>query len=174
MIPSRDMVELVEPLIPALRRYARALMRDPDTADDLVQDGLERAMTRWTQRRREQSTRAWMFTILHNLAINRLRTRKAAFVPLEDAPEARLAQAPDQEAAMHRRDIVGALEQLPEDQRHLLLLISLEGVSYAEAAAITGVPIGTVMSRLARGRERLRRLLEETVDPVRPSLRIVK
>ncbi len=174
MIPSRDMTELVEPLIPALRRYARALMRDPDTADDLVQDSLERAMTRWSQRRREQSTRAWMFTILHNLAINRLRTRKPAHLPLDDVSEARLAQAPDQEAAMQRRDLLEALERLPEDQRHLLLLISLEGLSYAEAAVVTGVPIGTVMSRLARARERLRRLLEEGVDPARPALRIVK
>lgn len=149
-------------------------MRDPDAADDLVQDSLERAMTRWAQWRRRDSTRAWMFAILHNLAITRLRTRKAVHVPLDEAPDARLAQAPDQEAAMQRRDLLEALHELPEDQRHLLLLISLEGVSYAEAAVVTGVPVGTVMSRLARARERLRRLLEVEPNGARPTLRLVK
>lgn len=175
MTPAPDMIELVEPLIPAMRRYARALLRDREAADDLVQDCLERAITRWPQRRPDGSARAWMLTMLHNLAINRIRSlrRRGDFVPLDVVDPAVFGRAGDQEAAMQGRDLLAALDRLPDDQRQIMLLVALEGVSYAEAAAIMGVPIGTVMSRLSRGRERLRQLLAEP-GRARPNLRIVK
>lgn len=175
MTPAPDLIELVEPLIPAMRRYARALLRDREAADDLVQDCLERAITRWPLRRPDASTRAWMLTMMHNLAINRIRSfrRRGDPVPLEAVDPSWLAQAPDQEATMRGRDLLAALDRLPGDQRQVVLLVSLEGVSYAEAAAVIGAPIGTVMSRLSRGRERLRQLLAEP-ERDRPGLRIVK
>src|ERR1700737_2709215 len=87
------MTLLIEPLIPALRRYAHGLMRDRATADDLVQDCLERAISRWHQRREDNDPRSWIFTILHNLAINRMRQkqRRGPHIPLEDADEDSLA-----------------------------------------------------------------------------------
>ncbi len=154
----RDMMLLVEPLIPGLRRYARALLRDASAADDLVQDCLERAINRWHQRRPDGDARTWMFTILHNLAMNRLRQskRRGQHIPLEDAAEAALGQPAAQEAGLHQGAIVEAVERLPEEQRTVLLLVSVEDLSYAEAAKALGVPVGTVMSRLSRARERLR------------------
>ena len=176
-----DMIRLIEPMIPALRRYARGLTRNHAGADDLVQDCLERAIDRWPQRRADGDARNWVFTILHNLAINRLRQnqRRGPHIPIEDAAETVLAEAPAQEQALNRRDILEALDQLPEEQRALLLMISVEGLSYAECAAVLDVPIGTVMSRLSRGRERLREIIEREVDPSsntvrRPTLRRVK
>jgi RNA polymerase sigma-70 factor (ECF subfamily) len=159
-----EMMQLVEPLIPALRRYARALTRDRTAADDLVQDCLERAITRWGQRREDGDVRSWMFAILHNLAVNRMRqsARRGAMLPIEDASDAALSRPATQEDALRHRDLVQALGQLPEEQRAVLLLVSVEDLSYAETARVLGVPIGTVMSRLSRGRDRLRELMDET------------
>jgi RNA polymerase sigma factor (sigma-70 family) len=153
----KDLMLLVEPLIPALRRYARTLMRDRDAADDLVQDCLERVISRWHQRRADGDTRTWVFTVLHNLAINRLRqrARRGWHIGLDDAGEAAMARPATQENRLHHHDMLRALESLPEDQRSVLVLISVEGLSYAEAARVVDVPIGTVMSRLARAREKL-------------------
>jgi len=159
----KDMMLLVEPLIPALRRYARSLMRaDAAGADDLVQDCLERAITRWHQRRADGDARTWLFTILHNLAVSRMRQRdrRGWHVPIEDAAEAATARPPTQEAGLRHRELLRALDQLPEEQRSVLLLVSVEDLSYAEAATVLDVPIGTVMSRLSRGRERLLRIME--------------
>lgn len=159
----KDMMLLVEPLIPALRRYARSLMRaDAAGADDLVQDCLERAITRWHQRRADGDARTWLFTILHNLAVNRMRqrARRGWDVPIDDAAEAATARPPTQEAGLRHRELLRALDQLPEEQRSVLLLVSVEDLSYAEAAKVLDVPIGTAMSRLSRGRERLRRIME--------------
>jgi RNA polymerase sigma-70 factor (ECF subfamily) len=159
------MVRLLEPMIPALRRYARALVRDRSAADDLVQDGLERALSRWHQRRPDGDTRSWVFTILHNLAVNRSRqaARRGAHLPLESLAEP--GQPALQEDALRHRDLLRALDGLPEDQRSVLLLVSVEDLSYAEAATVLGVPLGTVMSRLARGRERLRQAMEGEAAP---------
>jgi len=156
------MTLLIEPLIPALRRYAHGLMRDRATADDLVQDCLERAISRWHQRREDNDPRSWIFTILHNLAINRMRQRqrRGPHIPLEDADEGSLFTSPPQEEGLLQDDLMRALYGLPQDQRALLLLVSVEDLSYAEAADVLKIPIGTVMSRLARARERLRRALE--------------
>jgi len=156
----------VELTIPALRRYARALTRDADIADDLVQDTLVRAL------RSEHlflggDVRSWMYTILTNLNRNRLRSlaRRPAMASIEDndAPD---ASHPESGA----RDIERALASLVEEQRHALLLVVLEGLSYREVADVQGVPIGTVMSRLARARAQVKSFL----DGERPTLRRVK
>jgi RNA polymerase sigma factor (sigma-70 family) len=153
-----DMIRLVEPLIPALRRYASALTRDPAEADDLVQDSLERAVSRWSQRR-DGDVRTWMFTILHNLFVSRVRqrARRGVHLPIEDAGEAALMQAPAQEHGLRHRELVNAVAALPPEQKSVLLLVTVEDMSYAEVAKVLGVPVGTVMSRLSRARERLRR-----------------
>jgi RNA polymerase sigma-70 factor (ECF subfamily) len=151
---------LLEPLIPALRRYAYALMRDHAAADDLVQDTLERALSRWTSRRPNGELRAWLFTILRNLHIDARRQgqRRCAHVEIDEADHRETAAR--QEMALEARDVLAALEQLPEEQKSLLLLIGVEDFSYEEAARILGVPIGTVMSRLSRARQKLRSIVE--------------
>ena len=151
---------LLEPLIPALRRYAYALMRDHAAADDLVQDTLERALSRWTSRRPDGELRAWLFTILRNLHIDAHRQgqRRGAHVEIDEADHRETAAR--QEMALEARDVLAALEQLPEEQKSLLLLIGVEDFSYEEAARILGVPIGTVMSRLSRARQKLRSIVE--------------
>ncbi|WP_284945961.1 sigma-70 family RNA polymerase sigma factor [Acidisoma cladoniae] len=173
-----DMADLIEPLIPALRRYARSLMRDPAAADDLVQDTLERSVSRWHQRRPDGDARTWMFTILHNLAVNRMRqtTRRGRHLPIEDAEESAMARPSTQEDGLRQIDIMAAVHSLPDDQRSVLLLISVEDLTYAEAARVLDVPIGTVMSRLARARARLTRIMEEESAPAaqRPHLRSVQ
>jgi RNA polymerase sigma-70 factor (ECF subfamily) len=173
-----DIAHLIEPVIPALRRYARTFVRGAADADDLVQDTLERAISRWHQRRSDGETRTWLFTILHNLAVNHLRraARRGREVPLDDAGESDVGVPSTQEDALRRDDILGAVGQLPDDQRSVLLLVSIEDVSYAEAARILDIPIGTVMSRLARARAQLQKLLEQQGKPAsdRPYLRRVQ
>src|ERR1700740_2290434 len=171
-----DIAHLIEPVIPALRRYARTFVRDAGTADDLVQDTLERAISRWHQRRSDADTRSWLFTILHTRAVNHLRrAARREELPLDDAGESDVAVPSTQEDALRHDDILAAVGQLPDDQRGVLLLVSLEDVSYAEAAQILDIPIGTVMSRLARARARLLKLVEEQGKPAsdRPYLRRV-
>jgi RNA polymerase sigma-70 factor, ECF subfamily len=152
--------------IPALRRYARALTRDAEVADDLVQDTLVRAL-RSEHLFHEGDVRSWLYTILTNLNRNRLRTlaRRPTLASIDegDAPG-----TPGPESGA--RDIERALATLVEDQRAALLLVVLEGLSYREVAEVQGVPIGTVMSRLARARAQLRSYL----DGERPPLRRVK
>jgi len=144
--------------IPSLRRYARSLTGDATAADDLVQDCLERALSRrhlWLQR---GSMRAWLFTILHNVHANKVRyeSRRPHLVPIENGNHASVL--PTQDHALRLSQFAKALLQLPEEQRAVILLVGLEEMTYAESAKILGVPIGTVMSRLSRGRERLRQL----------------
>ncbi|TAJ94787.1 MAG: sigma-70 family RNA polymerase sigma factor [Reyranella sp.] len=155
-----DAEALLEPLIPALRRYAYALVRDHDAADDLVQDTLERALSRWTLRRRDGDLRAWLFTIQRNVYISSLRQdrRRGPHVELDESTTPSTSAL--QESGIEAQDILAALDQLPEEQKSLLLLVGVEDFSYDEAAKIMGVPAGTVMSRLSRGRQRLRALLE--------------
>jgi RNA polymerase sigma factor (sigma-70 family) len=154
-VPMSAFRQSVEAMIPALRRYARALARDADIADDLVQDTLVRAL------RSERlflggDVRSWLYTILTNLNKNRRRSlaRRPQFMPLSDNnPDASGTEA-------EGRDIARALATLVEEQRSVLLLVMLEGLSYREVADIQGVPIGTVMSRLARARAHVRASLE--------------
>ena len=156
-----EIASLLEPQIPGLRRYAWALLRDDEAADDLVQDTLERAIRHWSQRRREGDLKAWLFTIQRNLFLNTVRQRKARRVQvgvevLEDSSAS--ADSPDGHAGL--RDIMAGLDALPEEQRSVLLLVGVEDLSYAQAAQVLDVPIGTVMSRLSRARGRLREFLE--------------
>ena len=141
----------VQAAIPALRRYARALTRDAEIADDLVQDTLVRAL-RSEHLFHEGDVRSWLYTILTNLNRNRLHTlaRRPPLAPIEEE-EVPGMTGPETGA----RDIERALATLVEDQRAALLLVVLEGLSYREVAEVQGVPIGTVMSRLARARARL-------------------
>lgn len=143
--------------IPRLRRYARALTRDAVMADDLVQDTLERALRKLDLWRPDSDLRAWLFTLMHNLFVNRVRTASPAETSLDEAMDTPVAGG--QMAALGLRDIAAGLADLPDDQREVILLIGLEQFGYAEAAHILGVPLGTVMSRLSRGRERLRQRL---------------
>jgi RNA polymerase sigma-70 factor, ECF subfamily len=156
----------VQAAIPALRRYARALTRDAEIADDLVQDTLVRAL-RSEHLFHEGDVRSWLYTILTNLNRNRLRTlaRRPTLASIEDE-DAPGTSGPETGA----RDIERALSTLVEDQRVALLLVVLEGLSYREVAEVQGVPIGTVMSRLARARAQLRAYL----DGERPPLRRIK
>ena len=147
---------LVE-LIPRLRRYARALVGERASADDLVQDTLERAWAKLHLYRRGTDLRAWLFTVMHNVHVNRVRATRPAD-PLEDEmPE--LAQRGTQADALLVRDLDRAIARLPADQRAVLLLVTLEEMSYEEVARTLGIPIGTVMSRLSRAREKLRSMM---------------
>src|SRR3954447_10250132 len=160
-----DRATLLEAQIPALRRYAYGLVREPDMADDLVQDCLERALSRWYLRRSEEDLRAWLFTILRNLYINAYRARRRRG-PSGRLDEALSAGTSDPESGIEARAALAALDQLPEDQKSLLLLIAVEGLSYEEAAKVLGIPIGTVMSRLSRARQRFRIVVETGPAPV--------
>ncbi|WP_291844526.1 sigma-70 family RNA polymerase sigma factor [Bradyrhizobium sp.] len=154
-----DMSTLLEQQIPALRRYALGLSRDDHTADDLVQDCLERAISRWFLRRQGGDLRAWLFAILRNLYISSCRTqsRRATSMAIEEIIAS--DGYPDPEARLETRDILVALDQLPEEQKSILLLVGVEDFTYEDVARMLGVPIGTVMSRLSRGRQRLRTIL---------------
>ena len=145
--------------IPRLRRYARALAGDSHRADDLVQDTLERALAKFHLWRRGSDMRAWMFAIMHNVFINQLKKRRE--FALDDATEAGLEGAPRSDP-LELRDLDAALRCLPAEQREVLLLVGLEQLSYTEASQALDIPIGTVMSRLSRGRERLRALMSGT------------
>jgi len=160
-----DYARLLEEQIPALRRYAFALVRDHDAADDLVQDSLERALSRRYLRHPEGDLRAWLFTILRNLYISAYRTRKRRDV-WKTIDEAQSSIEPEQEAGLQARDVLTAIDQLPEEQKSLLLLISVEDLSYEQAARVLAIPIGTVMSRLFRARQRLRTVMEDGHTPV--------
>jgi RNA polymerase sigma-70 factor, ECF subfamily len=156
----------VQAAIPALRRYARALTREVESADDLVQDTLVRAL-RSEHLFHGGDVRSWLYTILTNLNRNRLRSlaRRPILMPLDDA------DAPDMSGPeAGGRDITRALAALVEDQRVALLLVVLEGLTYREVADVQNVPIGTVMSRLARARAQVKAYL----DGERPPLRRVK
>jgi len=146
--------------IPHLRRYAHALLGDRARAEDLVQDCLERAWSRFHLWREGSNLRTWLFTIMHNLHANAARTasRRPQTVPMDESSIVAPIRAA-QEDGLELASIETALAALSEDQRQVILLVGLEEMSYQEAAAVLGVPIGTVMSRLHRARERLRQLL---------------
>ena len=149
--------------VPGLRRYAAALAGNAADADDLVQDCIERALARHDSLREPDSLGRWLRTILHNLYVTKLRRRGAASVPIEDfAEDLALSVPPEDQGQI--RDLVRALSTLSVEHRQVLLLISLEGLSYREVAEVLDIPIGTVMSRLARARERLRAMLEGDED----------
>ena len=151
--------------IPRLRRYARALTGERTSADDLVQDTLERAWAKLHMWRRGSDMRAWMFSIMHNTFINNIRKNHLVTVSMdEDALEVPTRATHDDFLEM--RDLASAIAKLPYEYREVILLIGLEQMSYEEVAKVLGIPMGTVMSRLSRGRERLRVLMAGESAPV--------
>lgn len=163
---SRILADAITAEIPRLRRYARALTGDPERADDLVQDCLERAWARQHHYDGSSELRPWLFTILHNLHANAARSyhRRPVFVDADALAEAGPV-APGHDGELALRDLGRAMERLSDEQRTVLLLVGVEELSYPQAAAVLGVPVGTVMSRLSRARERLRQLLAGAGGP---------
>jgi RNA polymerase sigma-70 factor, ECF subfamily len=161
---------LVEREIPRLRRYARALTRAADRADDLVQDTLVRALAKGHLWQPGTDIRAWLFTIMHNQYVNMVRrqARETATVDVEQVSSTLVATT-DPTSSWQLRELDRALARLPDEQREVVLLVGLEGMAYDSAAQILGVPIGTVRSRLSRGRETLRGLMERQEEPTPPS-----
>lgn len=161
----------IEALVPALRRYARALTGNADQADDLVQDCLERAIAKQSLWRPIGPVRPWLYKIMINLHRNHRRDRRGA---PEQEPLDSLAFEPASPASQGARlalaETAAALDRLPAEQRQALLLVALEGMSYAEAAGVLDIPVGTLMSRISRAREALRAM----VDGTGPRLRSVK
>ena len=166
-----DHESLITQHIPRLRRYARALTGDRAAADDLVQDTLERALSRFHLWRQGSDLRAWLFTIMHNIYVNQARSRIRHPHETLDEPAAEALHAREPDWA-ELRDIDDALSRLPGEQRAVLLLVGLEQFTYEEAARVLEIPLGTVMSRLSRGRERLRLILSG--DPRASALKVVK
>jgi len=165
-----DFARLIEAEIPRLRRYARALTRDVTRADDLVQSCLARAVAKQHLWQPGTDLRAWLFTILHNQHVNDVRrsVREGVNVAVEEVASVLTVQ-PNAFATLQLRDLEAAIEKLPQEQRQVILLVGLEGMRYEEVAAILQVPVGTVRSRLSRGRDQLRRLMDMD-DEERPSL----
>jgi RNA polymerase sigma-70 factor, ECF subfamily len=172
---SANSTALLEAYIPGLRRFACALLRgDREHADDLVQDSLERALANWHRRRSDADLRSWIYTIVYNRFLTewRRQRRYARVSSLsecldEDLPRVDGGQA----SALTHRDLLRAFAELPQEQRAVLLLVGVDDFSYKDAARLLGVPIGTVMSRLSRGRERLREYMDGgPVAPVVDSL----
>ena len=156
-----DRAALIETQIPGLRRFACALLRgDRERADDLVQDTLERALACWHLRRTEGNVRSWLYTILHNrfLSEQHRARRRGPHDSLSDETEVPGIDG-GQNSALEHRDLLRGFSVLPEEQRSVLFLIAVEDLSYEEASRVLGIPVGTVMSRLSRGRERLRQLM---------------
>ena len=163
-LPHPDLVAA----IPRLRRYARVLTGEASRADDLVQDTLARA---WEKRGLWQAgtdLRAWLFTVMHNLFVNQraLARRDAANVSLDGAgaPETwQLAVRPNQHVHVELHEVLQQLGKLPAEQREVLILAAVEELKYEEIADVLDIPVGTVMSRLSRAREKLRRIVSDPV-----------
>ena len=157
-------------LIPRLRRYARALVGERAAADDLVQDTLERGWAKLHLYRRGTDLRAWLFTVMHNVHVNKVRASRPVDPLDEGLPE--LAQRAPQGDALLVRDLDRSIALLPAEQRAVLLLVTLEEMSYEEVARTLGIPMGTVMSRLSRAREKLRVMMHG--QPASSRLKVVK
>ena len=153
-----DRAELIEGCIMDLRRFALVLTRDRELADDLVQDTVERALSRWYLRRRDRPVRPWMFAILHNLYISGRRRHTRSLQIFDPDAEAIGTTGHGPESSLELKQVLAMLDALPEEQKIVIQLVGVEGFTYAEAANIMEIPLGTVMSRLSRGRERLRQI----------------
>jgi RNA polymerase sigma-70 factor (ECF subfamily) len=161
----RDLKRRIADELPYLRRCALALARDPDLADDLVQDCLERALLKrhlWLGR---GHLRTWLYRMLHNVHVNGRRDPAHRYLSVlaHDEIVARGAEAARQEQRIEWCDMAAALERLPAEQRSVIVLVALQGLAYEEAAGMLGVPVGTVRSRLSRGREMLRLMIEPQI-----------
>lgn len=158
------MIDELHDHVADLRRYAFVLCRNTPDADDLVQETLVKAIAAAGTFTRGRSLRVWLFGILHNTFVSHRRQfarRARATAFLETAEPAPATATPEQERHIEVRQTLNLFARLSEDQRMALILVAIDGLSYEEAAEALGVPVGTVMSRLARGRERLRRLIEQ-------------
>jgi len=159
--------------IPHLRRYARALTGEVARADDLVQDTLERAWIKFHLWQPTMDLRPWLFTIMHNIFVNQVRANSRRDQATRPEDETATLEARENQTDMLDLDaLVACLDRLPVEQREVLLLVSLEDLSYTEVAQILGIPVGTVTSRLARARSRLRMLLDGGAD--QPTLKVIK
>jgi RNA polymerase sigma factor (sigma-70 family) len=166
---GRDRLHELTEHIAALRRYALALTRDPSQAEDLVQEALTRAIAAADSWRPGVSLRPWLFRILHNVHISQARKRRVRDA-VGPTGEADMPVDGSQMPRLELRDVERALDRLPEHQREAVLLMAVEDLPYQEAAKVLGVPLGTFMSRLARGRQALR---EMTGAERRPRLRVI-
>jgi RNA polymerase sigma-70 factor (ECF subfamily) len=157
---EHELRQRIENEIPRLRRYARALTRDVVAADDLVQDCLVRGLSKLQLWQEGSDLRAWFFTILHNQYVNQVRraVREGSAVEVSET-EPRLTRAARQGTGLELRDLDRAMALLTEEQRVVILMVGLEGMRYEAVAEVIGVPVGTVRSRLSRGREALRGLM---------------
>ncbi len=164
----------IEDAVPALRRYAWSLLRHRQDADDLVQDALVRALDFLPRRTRDTDIRPWLFAILHNLFVSRWRAarRRMAVFTTQTAEGMDVPVPPGQEWSLAAQDMVRGLDQLPPEQRDVLLLVVVEGLEYRDVATVLDVPIGTVMSRLSRARDALRGHMDGRA--IAPRLRRVK
>jgi RNA polymerase sigma-70 factor (ECF subfamily) len=152
----------VQAHLPHLRRYARALTGDRARADDLVQDTLERAWVKFHLWQPTLAIRPWLFAIMHNVFVNQIKIHaRRQHAPLSDEDSAQLTARPNQSDMLEVDDLGRCLAQLPVEQREVLLLVSLEDMDYGEVAQVLRIPVGTVTSRLARARMRLRALLDQ-------------
>jgi RNA polymerase sigma-70 factor (ECF subfamily) len=164
-VQAQEFSKMMEAEIPRLRRYAGALTRNAHTADDLVQECLVRAIAKQHLWAEGTNLRAWLFTIMHNQYVNSVRrsVRQGSEVEVSDT-EPSLARAAHQSHRLELRDLDRALALLPEEQRSVILLVGLEGMAYETAAEVLGVPVGTIRSRLSRGRVELRKLMGMVPD----------
>jgi RNA polymerase sigma-70 factor, ECF subfamily len=166
LVRAMDIRDELMEHVPRLRRYARALINNRDLADDLVQDTLERALGRTSMFQAGTDLRAWLFTIMHNVFANQARKASVRAVHIsvddESVADSEFAVSADATRSLEMRDLDYALQRLPTEQREVVLLVGLEEMSYADVALALDIPIGTVMSRLSRGRERLRALMAGT------------
>lgn len=163
----------IEALIPNLRRFAWVLVRDADRADDLVQDCLERAISREDRFEPGTNLRAWLFTILVNLVRSQARRAKVrgTVVSIEDYRDL-ISTPAGQDDALRVRDFKRAFAKLPKPFQEVLVVVAVEGFSYDEAAAVLDVPVGTVRSRLSRARDQLKQMVDETSGDARQARRI--
>lgn len=169
--PMHELDEALRELIPRLRRFAVSLTRNASSADDLVQSTLERAITRWADKRSDGDLRAWLFSILYRQFLDAHR-RSRRYARMLEFFSGRDDAQPSVERTVIAQSTLQAFDRLNTEQRALLLWVSVEGLSYKEVADILEVPIGTVMSRLSRARQALRQLSDGEIAS--PSLRILK
>ncbi|WP_236177501.1 MULTISPECIES: sigma-70 family RNA polymerase sigma factor [Pseudomonas] len=163
--------EQLRDLIPRLRRFALSLTRNSSSADDLVQASLERALSGWGDKRADGDLRAWLFSILYRQFLDAHR-RSRRYARMLEFFTGRDDAEPSVERTVIAQSTLKAFDRLPTEQRALLLMVSVEGLTYKEVAEILGVPTGTVMSRLSRARQALRQLSDGEISS--PSLRILK
>jgi RNA polymerase sigma-70 factor, ECF subfamily len=155
-----DFARQLEEQIPRMRRYAVVLTRNGDMADDLVQSTLVRAIEKQHKFTPGSNLRAWLFTLLHNQYVNDVRRPAHRAISVDiDALSKDLVAVADPSAPRQLKELDAAIDKLPIEQRQVLLLVGLEGMAYEEVATILMVPIGTVRSRLSRGRAALRQLM---------------